>query len=211
MPLLSPALVLLDQENPYPAVTMHKVQKPTEGCHLRLHQRPFPRLDEGTIQWIVDQATAKLQTAPPLVKAEKKCMVPSGPPLGMSWPWHPSCGHTYDDLGPLAVREAKELERQGIPFLPGLRGAAIQLPNSEHLEVRRAVRACTLAPARRSKWLFGVGWELRAASSIPLALLLPFSGLARAELHCGRAMPFSPHMPCGRGRSRRRFVCLPAH
>ncbi|CAI5786790.1 Hypothetical predicted protein [Podarcis lilfordi] len=73
---------LYKNENPYPAVTMHKVQKPTEGCHLRLHQRPFPRLDEGTIQWIVDQATAKLQTAPPLVKAEKKCMVPSGPPLG---------------------------------------------------------------------------------------------------------------------------------
>ncbi|XP_062990510.1 myotubularin-related protein 5 isoform X2 [Elgaria multicarinata webbii] len=74
---------LYKNENPYPAVTMHKVQKPTEGCHLRLHQRPFPRLDEGTIQWIVDQATAKLQTAPPAVKAEKKCMVPSGPPLGV--------------------------------------------------------------------------------------------------------------------------------
>ncbi|KAM6436327.1 myotubularin-related protein 5 isoform 5-T5 [Liasis olivaceus] len=73
---------LYKNENPYPAVTMHKVQKPTEGCHLRLHQKPFPHLDEGTIQWIVDQATAKQQTAPPLVKAEKKAMVPSGPPLG---------------------------------------------------------------------------------------------------------------------------------
>lgn len=61
---------------------MHTVQKPTEGCHLRLHQKPFPRLDEGTVQWIIDQATAKLQTAPPAVKAEKKCMVPSGPPIG---------------------------------------------------------------------------------------------------------------------------------
>uniref|UniRef100_A0A8B9Q145 SET binding factor 1 n=1 Tax=Apteryx owenii TaxID=8824 RepID=A0A8B9Q145_APTOW len=75
---------LYKNENPYPAVTMHKVQKPTEGCHLRLHQKPFPRLDEGTVQWIIDQATAKLQTAPPAVKAEKKCMVPSGPPIGMS-------------------------------------------------------------------------------------------------------------------------------
>ncbi|NXD88656.1 MTMR5 protein, partial [Halcyon senegalensis] len=74
---------LYKNENPYPAVTMHKVQKPTEGCHLRLHQKPFPRLDEGTVQWIIDQATAKLQTAPPAVKAEKKCMVPSGPPIGM--------------------------------------------------------------------------------------------------------------------------------
>ncbi|NXO73936.1 MTMR5 protein, partial [Phainopepla nitens] len=41
---------LYKNENPYPAVTMHKVQKPTEGCHLRLHQKPFPRLDEGTVQ-----------------------------------------------------------------------------------------------------------------------------------------------------------------
>lgn len=73
---------MLCQENPYPAVTMHTVQKPTEGCHLRLHQKPFPHLDEGTVQWIIDQATAKLQTAPPAVKAEKKCMVPSGPPIG---------------------------------------------------------------------------------------------------------------------------------
>ncbi|KAK2517216.1 Sbf1 [Columba guinea] len=72
---------LYKNENPYPAVTMHKVQKPTEGCHLRLHQKPFPRLDEGMVQWIIDQATAKLQTAPPAVKAEKKCMVPSGPPI----------------------------------------------------------------------------------------------------------------------------------
>ncbi|KAM6425055.1 myotubularin-related protein 5 [Rhynochetos jubatus] len=72
---------LYKNENPYPAVTMHKVQKPAEGCHLRLHQKPFPRLDEGTVQWIIDQATAKLQTAPPAVKAEKKCMVPSGPPI----------------------------------------------------------------------------------------------------------------------------------
>ncbi|RLV85366.1 hypothetical protein DV515_00016040 [Chloebia gouldiae] len=72
---------LYKNENPYPAVTMHKVQKPTEGCHLRLHQKPFPRLDEGTVQWIIDQATAKLQTAPPAVRAEKKCMVPSGPPI----------------------------------------------------------------------------------------------------------------------------------
>uniref|UniRef100_A0A8C3QUA2 SET binding factor 1 n=1 Tax=Cyanoderma ruficeps TaxID=181631 RepID=A0A8C3QUA2_9PASS len=74
---------LYKNENPYPAVTMHKVQKPTEGCHLRLHQKPFPRLDEGTVQWIIDQATAKLQSAPPAVRAEKKCMVPSGPPIGM--------------------------------------------------------------------------------------------------------------------------------
>ncbi|XP_078409293.1 myotubularin-related protein 5 isoform X4 [Cetorhinus maximus] len=67
-------------ENPYPAVAMHKIQKPKEGSHLRVQQNTFPHLDEGTVQWIVDQATAKLKNAPPAVKAEMKCMVPMGPP-----------------------------------------------------------------------------------------------------------------------------------
>ncbi|XP_041058167.1 myotubularin-related protein 5 isoform X4 [Carcharodon carcharias] len=67
-------------ENPYPAVAMHKIQKPKEGSHLRVQQNTFPHLDEGTVQWIIDQATAKLKNAPPAVKAEMKCMVPMGPP-----------------------------------------------------------------------------------------------------------------------------------
>ncbi|XP_067915404.1 myotubularin-related protein 5 isoform X2 [Heterodontus francisci] len=67
-------------ENPYPAVAMHKIQKPKEGSHLLLQQSTFPHLDEGTVQWIIDQATAKLKNAPPAVKAEMKCMVPMGPP-----------------------------------------------------------------------------------------------------------------------------------
>uniref|UniRef100_UPI00398EB046 myotubularin-related protein 5 isoform X1 n=1 Tax=Pristiophorus japonicus TaxID=55135 RepID=UPI00398EB046 len=67
-------------ENPYPAVAMHKIQKPTEGSHLRLQHNTFPHLDEGTVQWIIDQATAKLKNVPPAVKAEMKCMVPMGPP-----------------------------------------------------------------------------------------------------------------------------------
>ncbi|XP_043944593.1 myotubularin-related protein 5 [Protopterus annectens] len=72
---------LFKNENPYPAVTMHKVHQPTNGSHMQLHQKPFPHLDEGVVQWIIDQATAKLQNAPPAVKAEKKCMVPSGPAI----------------------------------------------------------------------------------------------------------------------------------
>uniref|UniRef100_A0A8C9MEJ0 SET binding factor 1 n=1 Tax=Serinus canaria TaxID=9135 RepID=A0A8C9MEJ0_SERCA len=101
---------LYKNENPYPAVTMHKVQKPTEGCHLRLHQKPFPHLDEGTVQWIIDQATAKLQTAPPAVKAEKKCMVPSGPPIGvwagLSRPC-PSPQTPFPQLFPAVLRAMK--------------------------------------------------------------------------------------------------------
>ncbi|XP_029809095.1 myotubularin-related protein 5 isoform X5 [Suricata suricatta] len=72
---------LYKNENPYPAVAMHKVQKPGEASHLRRAPRPFPRLDEGVVQWIVDQATAKMQGAPPAVKAERRTTVPSGPPM----------------------------------------------------------------------------------------------------------------------------------
>ncbi|XP_069855865.1 myotubularin-related protein 5 isoform X1 [Dipodomys merriami] len=72
---------LYKNENPYPAVAMHKVQRPGEASHLRRAPRPFPRLDEGTVQWIVDQAAAKMQGAPPAVKTERKTTVPSGPPM----------------------------------------------------------------------------------------------------------------------------------
>lgn len=77
----SPTLPVCPQENPYPAVAMHKVQRPGEASHLRRAPRPFPRLDEGMVQWIVDQAAAKMQGAPPAVKAEKRTTVPSGPPM----------------------------------------------------------------------------------------------------------------------------------
>ncbi|XP_070455390.1 myotubularin-related protein 5 isoform X5 [Equus przewalskii] len=72
---------LYKNENPYPAVAMHKVQRPGEASHLQRVPRPFPRLDEGMVQWIVDQATAKMQGAPPAVKAERRTTVPSGPPM----------------------------------------------------------------------------------------------------------------------------------
>ncbi|KAG7454791.1 hypothetical protein MATL_G00263360 [Megalops atlanticus] len=73
---------LFKNENPYPAVAMHKVQRPTEGSHLRIHQASFPHLDEVTVQLYIDHAAAKMTTAPPAVRVEMKCMVPSGPPLG---------------------------------------------------------------------------------------------------------------------------------
>ncbi|XP_032738579.1 myotubularin-related protein 5 isoform X3 [Lontra canadensis] len=72
---------LYKNENPYPAVAMHKVQRPGEASHLRRAPRPFPRLDDGMVQWIVDQAAAKMQGAPPAVKAERRTTVPSGPPM----------------------------------------------------------------------------------------------------------------------------------
>ncbi|XP_019721582.1 myotubularin-related protein 5 [Hippocampus comes] len=74
---------LFKNENPYPAVTMHKVQGPSgNGQKATQSQSPFPGLDEVTVQLFIDHATAKLKTAPPVVKVEVKSMVPSGPPLG---------------------------------------------------------------------------------------------------------------------------------
>ncbi|XP_077356784.1 myotubularin-related protein 5 isoform X2 [Festucalex cinctus] len=74
---------LFKNENPYPAVTMHKVQRPSEnGQETTQSQSPFPALDEVTVQLFIDHATAKLKAAPPVVRAEVKSMVPSGPPLG---------------------------------------------------------------------------------------------------------------------------------
>ncbi|KAE8616937.1 hypothetical protein XENTR_v10008927 [Xenopus tropicalis] len=72
---------LYRNENPYPAVSMHKVQRPAEGSYMRPQHRPFPMLDESSIQWTLDQAAAKMQHAPPTVRVEKKCMVPPGPPI----------------------------------------------------------------------------------------------------------------------------------
>ncbi|XP_030575651.1 myotubularin-related protein 5 isoform X2 [Archocentrus centrarchus] len=74
---------LFKNENPYPAVAMHKVQRPSENSQNNAQNRaPFPMLDDVAVQLFIDHAAAKLKTAPPAVKAELKSMVPSGPPLG---------------------------------------------------------------------------------------------------------------------------------
>ncbi|KAG8440127.1 hypothetical protein GDO86_006065 [Hymenochirus boettgeri] len=72
---------LFRNENPYPAVSMHKVQRPAEGSYMRPQHTPFPLMDESNVQWILDQAAAKMQNAPPPIRVEKKCMVPLGPPI----------------------------------------------------------------------------------------------------------------------------------
>ncbi|XP_041636303.1 myotubularin-related protein 5 isoform X3 [Cheilinus undulatus] len=74
---------LFKNENPYPAVAMHKVQRPSENSQTPAqNQTQFPMLDDVAVQLFIDHAAAKLKTAPPVVKAELKGMVPSGPPLG---------------------------------------------------------------------------------------------------------------------------------
>lgn len=62
---------------------MHKVQRPSDnGQSAAQNPKPFPDLDDVAVQLFIDHAAAKLKTAPPVVKAELKAMVPSGPPLG---------------------------------------------------------------------------------------------------------------------------------
>ncbi|XP_005935406.1 myotubularin-related protein 5 isoform X1 [Haplochromis burtoni] len=74
---------LFKNENPYPAVAMHKIQRPSEnGQNNAQNRAPFPLLDDVAVQLFIDHAAAKLKTAPPAVKPELKSMVPSGPPLG---------------------------------------------------------------------------------------------------------------------------------
>ncbi|MEQ2202822.1 hypothetical protein XENOCAPTIV_016870 [Xenoophorus captivus] len=74
---------VMNHENPYPAVAMHKVQRPSENSqNTGKSQTPFPVLDDVAVQLFIDHAVAKLKTAPPVVKAELKSMVPSGPLLG---------------------------------------------------------------------------------------------------------------------------------
>ncbi|XP_062383463.1 myotubularin-related protein 5 isoform X2 [Sardina pilchardus] len=75
---------LFKNENPYPAVAMHKVQRPADVTQSRPFTGPsccFPHLDEVTVQLFIDHANAKLKSAPPVVRPELKAMVPSGPPL----------------------------------------------------------------------------------------------------------------------------------
>uniref|UniRef100_A0A3P9PW06 SET binding factor 1 n=1 Tax=Poecilia reticulata TaxID=8081 RepID=A0A3P9PW06_POERE len=74
---------LFKNENPYPAVAMHKVQRPSETSQSTDQSRtPFPVLDDVAVQLFIDHAVAKLNNSPPVVKVELKSMVPSGPPLG---------------------------------------------------------------------------------------------------------------------------------
>uniref|UniRef100_A0A8C7SUM9 SET binding factor 1 n=1 Tax=Oncorhynchus mykiss TaxID=8022 RepID=A0A8C7SUM9_ONCMY len=102
---------LFKNENPYPAVAMHKVQRPAEspGHNDPKNLAMFPLLDDVTVQLFIDHAAAKLQTAPPVVKAELKGMVPSGPPLG-------ECAKLATVFGPPLARRL-EVVRNCITYI----------------------------------------------------------------------------------------------
>ncbi|KAG7274431.1 hypothetical protein CRUP_033587, partial [Coryphaenoides rupestris] len=72
---------LYRNENPNPHMAFQKVPRPSEGSHLRVHQVPFPPLQEDKVEGLLLEATAKHAAAtPPLARPEKKCVVPAGSP-----------------------------------------------------------------------------------------------------------------------------------
>uniref|UniRef100_A0A8C3VDJ1 SET binding factor 2 n=1 Tax=Catharus ustulatus TaxID=91951 RepID=A0A8C3VDJ1_CATUS len=72
---------LLFSENPNPHIAFQKVPRPTEGSHLRVHILPFPRINEGRVQELLQEGLTRSQGAPPATRGDKKCVVPAGPPV----------------------------------------------------------------------------------------------------------------------------------
>ncbi|XP_033967065.1 myotubularin-related protein 13 isoform X4 [Pseudochaenichthys georgianus] len=72
---------LYRNENPNPHMAFQKVPRPSEGSHLRVHQVPFPVLDDEKVEKILQEAVVKHSSAPPSIRLEKKCVVPAGPPV----------------------------------------------------------------------------------------------------------------------------------
>uniref|UniRef100_A0A3B3ZCJ3 Uncharacterized protein n=1 Tax=Periophthalmus magnuspinnatus TaxID=409849 RepID=A0A3B3ZCJ3_9GOBI len=68
-------------ENPNPHMAFQKVPRPSEGSHLRVHQVPFPLLDDEKIEMLLQEGVAKHSSAPVFTRPEKKCVVPAGPPV----------------------------------------------------------------------------------------------------------------------------------
>uniref|UniRef100_A0A3P8YK29 SET binding factor 2 n=1 Tax=Esox lucius TaxID=8010 RepID=A0A3P8YK29_ESOLU len=76
---------LYKNENPNPHMAFQKVPRPTEGSHLRVHVVPFPLLDDGKVEGLLAEGLAKHPSVPAITtttsRAERKCVVPPGPPV----------------------------------------------------------------------------------------------------------------------------------
>ncbi|XP_041841108.1 myotubularin-related protein 13 isoform X2 [Melanotaenia boesemani] len=72
---------LYRNENPNPHMAFQKVPRPSEGSHLRVHQVPFPLLDDDKVENMLQEGIAKHSSTPPSTRPEKKCVVPAGPPV----------------------------------------------------------------------------------------------------------------------------------
>lgn len=65
-------------------MAFQKVPRPSEGSHLRVHQVPFPLLDDDKVEKLLQEGVAKHSSTPVFTRTEKKCVVPAGPPVGMN-------------------------------------------------------------------------------------------------------------------------------
>uniref|UniRef100_A0A8C7RHB9 SET binding factor 2 n=1 Tax=Oncorhynchus mykiss TaxID=8022 RepID=A0A8C7RHB9_ONCMY len=75
---------LYKNENPNPHMAFQKVPRPTEGSHLRVHVVPFPMLDDEKVERLLAEGLAKHPSAAAITtttRAERKCVVPAGPPV----------------------------------------------------------------------------------------------------------------------------------
>ncbi|KAM8762203.1 myotubularin-related protein 13 isoform 4-T4 [Acanthopagrus schlegelii] len=72
---------LYRNENPNPHMAFQKVPRPSEGSHLRVHQVPFPLLDDEKVEKLLQEGVAKHATVSPSTRLERKCVVPAGPPV----------------------------------------------------------------------------------------------------------------------------------
>ncbi|MFT7816707.1 myotubularin-related protein 13 isoform X1 [Arapaima gigas] len=72
---------LYKNENPNPHMAFQKVPRPTEGSHLRVHVMPFPILDGERVQALLEEGQAKHHAPAGSSRAEKRCVVPAGPPV----------------------------------------------------------------------------------------------------------------------------------
>uniref|UniRef100_A0AAQ6A780 SET binding factor 2 n=1 Tax=Amphiprion ocellaris TaxID=80972 RepID=A0AAQ6A780_AMPOC len=74
---------LYRNENPNPHMAFQKVPRPSEGSHLRVHQVPFPLLDDEKVEKMLQEGVAKHSNVPPSTRLERKCVVPAGPPVAV--------------------------------------------------------------------------------------------------------------------------------
>lgn len=64
-------------------MAFQKVPRPSEGSHLRVHQVPFPLLDDEKVEKMIQEGVTKHSGTLPPTRPEKKCVVPAGPPVGI--------------------------------------------------------------------------------------------------------------------------------
>ncbi|XP_030577789.1 myotubularin-related protein 13 [Archocentrus centrarchus] len=91
---------LYRNENPNPHMAFQKVPRPSEGSHLRVHQIPFPVLEEENVEKLMQEGIAKYSSAPPSTRPEKKCVVPAGPPVASIMG---KCGSVFNSARRLEV------------------------------------------------------------------------------------------------------------